>query len=225
MSIYKLSYQNLRRNWWRNTTTLLRIIFGVIILLILISSGIGITTVLGQNQSLNGSQPGQNSKINIINTLNDIVNNILGSNLSNSQLINGLKKILNGIISFIDLIASLIFLVGVFGINFAMEMNLRERKRELNILKTLGFTETEIILTHLLEAGLIGFIGAVIGAILVIIGLVILSDIVKIQLFNIVMPLWLPFTVILLTTVLSMIIVAFTVWIHVTEDPVEGLRI
>jgi putative ABC transport system permease protein len=230
MGIYSLSYKNLRRNWWRNTSTVLRIAFGVIVLLILVSSGIGITTVLGQHQGANGNMSNttntSNMEINsILTTLNDYVNSLLGSNLSNSQLVSGIRSILRNIILFVDLIASIVFLVGIFGITYAMDLNLLERKREIGLLKSLGFTELQIILSLLLEAGLLGCIGALIGTVLVVIGITLLSSVVKIALFSIVMPLWLPFFAIFITTMLSALIAAFTVWYNVKKDPVEALRI
>jgi putative ABC transport system permease protein len=230
MGIYSLSYRNLRRNWWRNTSTVLRIAFGVIVLLILVSSGIGITTVLGQHQGANGNNISNQTNSgmginNIINTLNDYVNSLLGADLSNSQLITGIRSILRNIISFLDLMASIVFLVGIFGITHAMDLNLLERKREIGLLKSLGFNEFQIMLSLFLEAGLLGFIGAIIGTILVIIGITILSSIIKISLFSIVMPLWLPFFAVFITTILSALIAAFSIWYHVKKDPVEALRI
>jgi len=229
MDIYSLSYKNLRRNWWRNTSTVLRIAFGVMILLILVSSGVGFNTVLGQNQGGNGTiSTGKSNNIAIndaITTTNDYVNSLLGSQISNSQLANGLRKIVRNIISILDILASLIFLVGILGINYAMDLNLRERKREIGLLKSLGFTNLQIILAFLLEAGLLGFVGAIIGTVLVVTGIFVISSIIKIQLFSIVMPLWLPFGAILLSTVLSAILPLFSIWYHVKMDPVEALRI
>jgi putative ABC transport system permease protein len=227
--IYSLSYKNLRRNWWRSTSTILRIAFGVIVLLILVSSGIGISTVLGQNTGANGtiSNGTDNSLVinNAITSLNAYVNSVLGTEISNSQLVISIRNILRNIISFIDIIASIVFLVGVFGISYAMDLNLLERKREIGLLKSLGFNELQIMISFLLEAGLLGFIGALIGTLLVIIGINILSSIIKIQLFSIVMPLWLPFAAISITTLLSILISTFSVWYNVTQDPVEALRI
>jgi putative ABC transport system permease protein len=229
MGIYSLSYKNLRRNWWRNTSTVLRIAFGVFVLLILVSSGIGITTVLGQTQGANGNTSEKDSNKNMINnvitSLNEYINSVLGSNLSNSQLVSGIRSILRNVISFLDLMASIVFLVGIFGITYAMDLNLLERKREIGLLKSLGFTEFQIMLSHFLEAGLLGFIAAVIGTALVIIGITILSNVIKISLFSIVMPLWLPFFAIFITTMLSALIASFSIWYHVTQDPVEALRI
>lgn len=227
MGIYSLSYKNLRRNWWRNTSTVLRIALGVIILLVLVSSGIGITTVLGQNQGDLASNQSNSNNISssALNTLNDYVNNLLGTNLSNSQLVNSIRSLLKNIISFVDLMASIVFLVGIFGITYAMDLNLLERKREISLLKSLGFTEIQIMLSLFLEAGLLGFIGAITGTLIVILGISFLSSLIKIELFSIVMPLWLPFFAIFITTILSALIAAFSIWFNVKQDPVGALRI
>jgi len=229
MGIYSLSYKNLRRNWWRNTSTVLRIAFGVIVLLILVSSGIGINTFLGENQTAGGTSisnaNANTGASNALNAINNYVNSILGAELSYSQIINGIRSILRNIISFIDLMASIVFLVGIFGITYAMDLNLLERKREIGLLKSLGFTELQIMLSLLLEASLLGFIGAVIGTVLVIIGITILSNVINIGLLSIVMPLWLPFGTILITSVLSAAIAVFSVWYNTKQDPVEALRI
>ena len=229
MGIYSLSYKNLRRNWWRNTSTVLRIAFGVIVLLILVSSGIGINTFLGENQTAGGTSisnaNANTGASNALNAINNYVNSILGAELSNSQIINGIRSILRNIISFIDLMASIVFLVGIFGITYAMDLNLLERKREIGILKSLGFTELQIMLSLLLEASLLGFIGAMIGTILVIIGITVLSNIIQIELFSIVMPLWLPLGAVFITSALSALIALWSVWYNTKQDPMEALRI
>ncbi len=229
MGIYSLSYKNLRRNWWRNISTALRIAFGVIVLLILIGSGIGISTFLGENQTAAGvSISSSNTNIgvnNAINALNDYINSILGTELSNSQIITGIRSILRNIISIIDLMASIVFLVGIFGITYTMDLNLLERKREIALLKSMGFTELQIMLSLLLEASILGLIGAVVGTVLVVVGVTILSKIIQIGLLSIVMPVWLPIGAIVITSALSALLAAFSVWYNTKKDPVEALRI
>ena len=229
MGVYSLSYKNLRRNQLRNASAVLRMAFGVIIFMTLISSGIGITTFLGQNQISDNSISNQSNSNNtsvktIIITLNNYVNSKLGANISNSEFISLVRTILRDIINFIDLIASLIFLVGIFGIFNVMTLNLLERKREILMLKSLGFTENQVILSHLLEAGLLGFIGALIGIVIVIFGIIILSNVVKIVQLSISIPWWLPILAILLTTSLSMLLAVYVVYYSTKKDVVEALR-
>ena len=230
MDIYSLSYKNLRRNWLRNASTVLRIAFGVIIFLILVSSGLGINTFLGQNQGaaessiLNQSNGSNGSVSNLLNTLNEYINSKLGINLSNSQLLGFIETILKNIINFFDLMASIIFLIGIFGITNAMTVNLLERKREIGLLKSLGFTEHQIILSHLLEAGLLGFIGALIGIVVGIFGIIILSSVINVIHLSILIPWWLPIAAVLLTTSLSMLLAAYIVFYYTKQDVVEALR-
>jgi putative ABC transport system permease protein len=230
MDIYSLSYKNLRRNWFRNASTVLRIAFGVIIFLILVSSGLGINTFLGQNQGaaessiLNQSNGSNGSVSNLLNTLNEYINSKLGINLSNSELLGFIETILRNIINFFDLMASIIFLIGIFGITNAMTVNLLERKREIGLLKSLGFTEHQIILSHLLEAGLLGFIGALIGIVVGIFGIIILSSVINVIHLSILIPWWLPIAAVLLTTSLSMFLAAYIVFYYTKQDVVEALR-
>lgn len=227
--IYSISYKNLRRNWFRNASTVLRIAFGVLIFVVLVSSGLGISTFLGQNQiaaesSILNQSGGNGSTTNILNNINDFLNSKLGINLSNSQFLGLIETILKNIINFFDLMASIVFLIGIFGITNAMTVNLLERKREIGLLKSLGFTERQIMLSHLLEAGLLGLIGALIGIAVGIFGIVILSSAVKIIQLSILIPWWLPITAALLTTSLSMLLAAYTVFYYTKQDVVEALR-
>ena len=227
--IYSISYKNLRRNWFRNASTVLRIAFGVLIFVILVSSGLGISTFLGQNQiaaesSILNQSGGSSSGNNFINTINDFINSKLGINLSNSQFLGLIETILKNVINFFDLMASIVFLIGIFGITNAMTVNLLERKREIGLLKSLGFTERQIMLSHILEAGLLGFIGAVIGIVVGILGIVILSSVIKVIQLSILIPWWLPITAAILTTCLSMLLAAYTVFYYTKQDVVEALR-
>jgi putative ABC transport system permease protein len=230
MNLYKLSYRNLRRNWWRNLSTILRIAFGVIIFLILVGSGIGITTVLGVDQGDNAlvSDEANNKSqvlVSTLGTINNTINTFLGPELSNSPVANGIRTIIRNMISLLDILASIIFLVGVFGINYAMDMNLTEREREIGLLKSLGFTIDQIMKTLILEAGFYGFLGAIIGSVLVLLGVIILSGVLKMELFSIAMPLWLPILAISLTTLSSCLLPLYSIWFHSHKDPVEALRI
>ena len=83
MDIYKLSLKNLRRNRLRNLFAILRISFGVLILLVLISSGLGLNTFVKQANSYLDSNG--NSSQEIVSTITDQVNFLLGTNLSNSS--------------------------------------------------------------------------------------------------------------------------------------------
>ncbi len=230
MGIYNFSYKNLRRNRWRNINAILRIAFGVIIFLVLIGSGIGINTVLGINQGDNGIvSQGESNQNQILNTtlinINHTINSFLGPDLSNSAAASGFRDVIKNVLSLMDILASIIFLVGVFSINYAMDMNLTERKREIALLKSLGFTNKQIMLSLIYEAAMLGWLGAMIGTVLVILGIIVLSTIFKLELFQIAMPLWLPVLAISLTTLFSALLPLYSIWFHSKKDPMEALRI
>ena len=230
MGIYNFSYKNLRRNWWRSLSTILRIAFGVIIFLILVGSGIGINTYLGSDQGINGLVSNQSAnRSQIINTtltnINSTINSIIGQQASNSTIANGIRFIIRNILSLVDVLASIIFLVGIFGVNYAMDMNLTERKKEIALIKSMGFTRQQIMLSLVLEAGLYGLLGALTGTILVLLGIVVLSGIIKIELFTIAMPVWLPLIAVSLTTLFSALLPLYSIWFHSHQDPVEALRL
>lgn len=60
-------------------------------------------------------------------------------------------------------IAGISFLVGAIGIANMMFTSVLERIREIGILKAIGATDRQVMLIFLIEAGLIGIIGGVIG--------------------------------------------------------------
>ncbi len=76
----------------------------------------------------------------------DIVNNIMG-----------LMTVLLGAISAISLI------VGGIGIANTMYMTVMEKTREIGIMKAIGAKNKDVMRIFLLEAGIIGFVGGVIG--------------------------------------------------------------
>ena len=230
MGIYNFSYKNLRRNRWRSISTILRIAFGVIVFLVLVGSGIGINTYLGTEHGISGLVSDQTgNKSQIINTtmsnINSTISSIIGQEASNSPVANGIRVIIRNILSLIDVLASIIFLVGVFGVNYAMDMNLTERRKEIALTKSLGFTRKQIMLSLIIEASLFGLLGALTGTILVVLGIVVLSGIIKIELLSIAMPFWLPILAVSLTTLSSSLLPLYSIWFHSHKDPSEALRL
>jgi putative ABC transport system permease protein len=61
------------------------------------------------------------------------------------------------------LIGGLALLVASFGISNTMIMSIRERTREIGLMKAIGGTDGEIMRIFLLEAGLIGTLGGILG--------------------------------------------------------------
>ena len=162
----------------RNIFAILRISFGVLILLVLISSGLGLNTFIKQANSYVDSNG--NSSQTVVSTITDQVNLLLGTNLSNSMVGKSIESLINNIVYVVDGIASIVFLVGILDIINTMGFNLNERRREIGILKTLGFSHNQLFLSISLEAGLIGFLGSIGGVLLGSLGLLVLADIIGI---------------------------------------------
>jgi putative ABC transport system permease protein len=221
MDIYKLSLKNLRRNRLRNLFAILRITLGVLILIILISSGLGLNTFLKQANSFNLESNGTNSQ-SIVTTIADQVNSFLGTNHSKSVVIDKIRALINNIVYIVDGIASIVFLVGILDIINTMGFNLNERKREIGILKTLGFSKVQLLTSLSIEAGLLGLFGSIGGALIASIGLIVFANIIGISI-SILIPPWLLIGVISLTTILCMILGLLPAWFAVERNIEEAL--
>lgn len=204
MNIYKLSLKNLRRNKLRNFFAIVRISFGVLILLVLISSGIGLNTFLKQANSFHVNDNVNNSEL-IISTVTNQLNSILGINSTTSVIGSKINAIINNAVYILDGLASIVFLVGILDIMNTMGFNLNERNREIGILKTMGFSEKQLLISMSLEAGFIGFFGGIGGVILGSLGISVVAMFIGIPI-SILIPLWLIPSVIILTTVLASIL-------------------
>jgi putative ABC transport system permease protein len=201
MNIYRLSLKNLRRNKLRNFFAIVRISFGVLILLVLISSGIGLNTFLKQANSFHVNDNVNNSDL-IISTVTNQLNSILGVNSTTSVIGSKINTLINNAVYILDGLASIVFLVGILDIMNTMGFNLNERNREIGILKTMGFSEKQLLISMSLEAGFIGFFGGIGGVILGSLGISIVAMFIGIPI-SILIPLWLIPSVIVLTTVLA----------------------
>ncbi len=221
MDIYKLSLKNLRRNKLRNFFAVVRISFGVLILLVLISSGLGLNTFLKQANSFHVNSDVNNSDL-IISTVSTQLNSLLGVNTNNSVIMDKIEGLINNAVYILDGLASIVFLVGILDILNTMGFNLNERMREIGILKTMGFSERQLLLSMALEAGLLGFFGAIGGVILGSLGLSTVAIVIGIPI-SILIPLWLIPGVIILTTILATILGLFPGWFAAYRNIEEAI--
>jgi putative ABC transport system permease protein len=76
---------------------------------------------------------------------------------------------------FLAAIAAVSLLVGAVGIANTMFMSVMERTRQIGLLKALGATDNEVMKLFLIESGLFGFVGGVLGIIFGILISVIIS--------------------------------------------------
>lgn len=145
-----------------------------------------------------------------------------------SDLSKQIDDMMNGLTLFIGGIASIALLVGVISIINIMLVNVTERTREIGVLKAIGFTNREVLGSILLEAALIGFLGAVVGLIIaaILLELAIIffgQQIGDIQLAAM-LPLWLIVSVIGGATVLSVLAGLYPAWRASRLNVVEALR-
>lgn len=219
MGIYTLALKNLRRNKLRNLSTVLRIALGVIILLILVSSGLGINSFIEKSGTsngkiLSGSQPPNTTgnQTNIVSSSITYLNSFFGSNITENQLINRLESLFVNLVYILDGLASIALLIGVLGIMNTMGFNLSERKREIGLIKSMGFTKNQILISCTLEGGLLGLIGSIIGVIIGILSIWTISTFFEGDFFKILLPFWLIIGTITITTLLSLLLGLYPAW-------------
>lgn len=220
MGIYALSWKNLRRNRLRNLSTVLRISLGVIILLILVSSGLGISSVIEKSGTSNGKILGQQSNqttgtangTSTVSSAVNYLNSFLGSTFTENQLLSRLETLLVDVVYILDGLASIALLIGVLGIMNTMGFNLSERKREIGLLKCMGFTKRQILISCTLESGLLGLLGSIMGVVIGTSGIWIISAFFEPDLFTTLLPLWLFLGTITITTLLSIVLGLYPAW-------------
>src|SRR6056297_1829219 len=76
------------------------------------------------------------------------------------------NKILNGIQIFIIIVASISIIIGSIGIINTMTTSVLERKKEIGIMKAIGAKNSEIFNMFLVESGLLGLVGGIVGIII-----------------------------------------------------------
>jgi len=82
------------------------------------------------------------------------------------QVLNQLEEILNVVKVLLSGIAAISLVVGGIGIMNSMFTSVLERRRQIGIMKAVGATKNQILFAFLVESGLIGLGGGVIGVLL-----------------------------------------------------------
>ena len=86
--------------------------------------------------------------------------------LTPEELLESFGVILNIITAFLAGVAAISLLVGAVGIANTMYTSVLERTREIGVMKAIGAQNKDVLMIFLIEAGLLGLIGACIGVIL-----------------------------------------------------------
>lgn len=82
------------------------------------------------------------------------------------DILDSLRNVLSIVQSIVVGLASIALIVGAVGIMNTMYMAINERTQEIGVLKAIGASKRNIRLLFLIEAGMIGFIGGLIGVLL-----------------------------------------------------------
>jgi putative ABC transport system permease protein len=219
LGIYTLPLKNLRRNKLRNLSVVLRIAFGVLILLILVSSGLGINSIVEKSGTSNGKILENSNQTNSTTNETNIVTNIMGylntafgSDFSENQMVIRVEGFLVNLVYILDGLASIALLMGVLGIMNTMGFNLSERRREIGILKSIGFTKKQIIVSCTLEAGLLGLIGSLIGVIFGVLAVWFISTFFAQGFLTVLLPIWLIPGAIIISTLISLGLGLYPAW-------------
>jgi len=83
--------------------------------------------------------------------------------LTPEQLLNSFQTILGIITAFLISVAGISLIVGAIGIANTMYTSVLERTREIGVMKAIGARNSDILLIFVVEAGLIGMVGGIIG--------------------------------------------------------------
>lgn len=132
------------------------------------------------------------------------------------------NTLLNNLIVMLTAIASLAMIAGIIIIANAVALAMLERRRELGILKSVGFTSRSVLSEVLIENGLVGFTGALLAMLLVTLATVILSRVVFNSPFGVATPLVLG--IVLATAAVCMAVAGFVAWGATRVRPLEVLR-
>jgi putative ABC transport system permease protein len=150
--------------------------------------------------------------------------------MTQSDFTKQIDDMMNGIMLFIGAIASIGLIVGVISIVNIMLVNVTERTREIGVLKAIGFTNQEVLGSILMEAGLLGFIGAMVGliiaAILLQLAIIIFGPQLGMEDMSLayMLPAWLVLAVVGGATFLSILAGLYPAWRASRLNVVEALR-
>jgi len=156
-----------------------------------------------------------------VDTLGRTVPNAFTLNLANISDI--IDQILNDILLTLTTIASLSLIAGVIIIANAVALAMLERRRELGILKSVGYTSQIILGEVLLENGLVGGTGAMMAMLLVSLVIFLLGRFAfKAVSFAVAPPT--AIAMVLGAVLLAMLTAALVAWQAVRVRPLEVLR-
>ena len=161
------------------------------------------------------------TKVNLaIDQIGDAVPNAFVADIANIG--NIINTFLNDALVMLTTIASLALLAGVIIIANAVALSMLERRRELGILKSLGYTSSTLLWEVLIENGLVGGLGALFAIILITLATSVLSVFVFKSNFDVSSLITLG--LVIGSAVLAMFVAALVALNSVRVRPLEVLR-
>ncbi len=139
-----------------------------------------------------------------------------------ADLLASIISLLNNVIAMMTAISSLAMLAGLIIIANAVALAMLERRRELGILKSVGYTSRSVLSEVLLENGVVGFTGAVLAMLLVTLATVVLAKLVF--KFDLGVSAGIVLGIVLATAAVCMVIAGLVAWGATRVRPLEVLR-
>ncbi len=133
-----------------------------------------------------------------------------------------IQQFLNDLVITLTSIAALALAAGIIIIANAVGLSMLERRREIGILKSVGYTSRTVLGQVLIENGLIGGVGALLAMALVTLMLFVLSKLVFKTDFGVGVPITLA--IVFGSTVLAMLMASLVAWRTTRIRPLEVLR-
>jgi ABC-type antimicrobial peptide transport system permease subunit len=156
----------------------------------------------------------------ILQKIQQAVPNVQVYNLA--DLLAGVISILNNFILMITAVSSLAMLAGLIIIANAVALAMLERRRELGILKSVGYTSRSVLSEVLIENGVVGFTGAVAAMLLATLATVVLAKVLF--RFDLGISAVIVLGIVLGTAALCMLIAGLVAWNATRVRPLEVLR-
>jgi putative ABC transport system permease protein len=142
--------------------------------------------------------------------------------ISLAQELNFYLNLLNNLVIMLTAVASLSLLAGLIIIANAVALAMLERRRELGIFKSVGYTSGSILGEVLLENGAVGLFGALLAMLVATLASTILASLAFHVTLN-VSPVP-PLVVVVGTTVICMLVAGLVAWRATRVRPLEVLR-
>lgn len=138
------------------------------------------------------------------------------------DLVVAVNNLFSNIIILLSAVASLALIAGLIIIANAVALAMLERRRELGILKSVGYTSRSVLSEVLMENGVVGFTGSLLAMGLVTLATVVLAKIV----FKVSLGVGAPVVlgIVLATAAVCMLIAGFVAWGATRVRPLEVLR-